>query len=253
MVKTLTDRFKIGKSKEKKLDLLTKSTQPPNRFSEAGIIRTLESSGIGRPSTFAPTIETLKNRKYVTVETKTVLPTELGMKLSSLLDQYFSSFINTKYTSEMEAALDKISAGKISRFDEMKKFWEEFNPLVLKANRELAKIKKEKPKPQVSKKKCPKCKKNLVIRKSSLGEEFLACSGYPRCRHTESLKEQKTIYIKTDHLCPKCEKGNLVQRKSSKTGEIFYGCSKFVEGCKFTMKKEEFEELFSKDSIKKKI
>lgn len=209
--------------KDAVLELVEKETQPPNRYSEAGLIKVLETSGIGRPSTFAPTVETLKSRKYITVEKKVITPTKLGMNLSEMLDEYFSKFINTKYTASMEEMLDKVAKGETNRVSELKNFFEEFNPIVIKAQKE---INSEKEPVKMTNEICPQCGGHLVERKSRTTDKvFLACGRFPKCRYTKSLEEKKT---EAQIPCPKCMKGFLV-RKKSKKGTFFWGCSAWSE------------------------
>lgn len=219
-----------------------KDTQPPARYSEAGLTDLMEKTGIGRPSSFAGTIETLKKREYISIEKKAVHATEKGMKLNKMLKEYFSEVINTEYTAQMEAQLDKIANGEMTRLEMLTKFWKEFEPLCLKAARE---INKDKPKPELAGKKCPKCGKDLVIRESKYGK-FLTCSGFPKCRYTGNLEEkQKVKPVSTGYRCPECGEGEMIQRKS-KAGEVFYGCSRFPK-CKKTIKFDVFQKLTGKD------
>ena len=224
--------------KDKSLDIVKKTTSPPARYTEATFVKQLEMLGIGRPSTFASTIETLKSRDYITINKKTISVTDMGMRVSKLLDDWFPSVINTAYTAEMETLLDDIANGKKKATGELKVFYETFAPLVLKAQREAN---KDKEKPQDAGKECPQCKKPLVIRKSRSGTEFIACSGFPRCRYTESLTP-KTEPVKTDVQCPQCKGGLLVARKNKK-GQLFYGCSEYSKGCKYAISEEQFQQL----------
>ena len=224
--------------KDKSLDIVKKTTSPPARYTEATFVKQLETLGIGRPSTFASTIETLKSRDYITINKKTISVTDMGMRVSKLLDDWFPSVINTTYTAEMETLLDEIANGKKKATGELKVFYETFAPLVLKAQREAN---KDKEKPQDAGKECPQCKKPLVIRKSRAGTEFIACSGFPKCRYTESLTP-KTEPVKTDVQCPQCKGGLLVARKNKK-GQLFYGCSEYSKGCKYAISEEQFQQL----------
>lgn len=212
--------MKVGDSiNDKELYEVEKETQPPARYSEAGLVKLMQDTGIGRPSSFSGTIETLKKREYITVEKKAVHATEKGIQLSKMLDKYFPDIINTEYTSNMEVKLDKIAEGETTRLEMLTAFWKDFEPAVLKAARE---INKDKPKPVQVDKKCPKCGKTLVIRTGKNGK-FLACSGFPHCRHTEAYEDPdapKEVQIS----CPECGVGHMVKRKSKK-GSVFYGCS----------------------------
>jgi DNA topoisomerase-1 len=235
--------FTIGeKINAKDLRLDTKQTTPPARYTEASLVKKMEETGIGRPSTFASTIETLKDRKYMELTNRSITVTELGMKVNNLLAKYFKDIINIEYTAQMEKDLDEIADGKKTYLDEVKTFYTTFNPLVLQAAREAN---KDKPKPVETDKICPKCGAKLVIRKGKYGD-FLACSRFPKCRYTEKIAPtiaiaKKPAPIKTDVKCPLCADGYMVARKNKK-GETFYGCSNYPK-CKKTMSEKEFQAL----------
>jgi len=201
----------------------------------------MESTGIGRPSTYNTTVDTLKKRGYITIEKKAVHCTELGMALNDkLLQKYFPSIINETYTSSMEDKLDDIANGTLSKTKFLETFWKFFEPLLLQAARELN---KDKEKPKEVGKKCPECGRELVIRKGKFGE-FICCSGFPKCRHTEKIVDQNATKKEVNHTgikCNVCGTGFLVER-TSKKGEVFYGCSCFPK-CKNTMKKDIFEKF----------
>lgn len=211
-----------------------KKTQPPARYSEAGLVKLMQDTGIGRPSSYAGTIETLKKREYIRVDKKSVIATDKGLRLDTMLQEYFSEFINTEYTSKMETELDQIASGDIEKLEVMKRFWGDLEPLLLKAARE---VNKDKPKPQkVEGKMCPQCGKQLIIRKNKQGQDFICCSGFPKCRYTSSMEETgESITMR----CPTCGEGLMVRRKSKK-GEFFYGCNKWPK-CSHTMSEEQFK------------
>ena len=211
----------------------TKETQPPQRYSESGLVKLMESSGIGRPSTFSPTIEILKKREYIKIEKKAVHVTEMGMKLSKMLSENFKGIFDAEYTSKMEENLDKIAQGEITELSFLNEFWNEFEPIVLKAARE---INKDKPKPESVGRKCPDCGKDLVYREGKNGR-FVACSNFPRCKHTESV-EKKEIGPKIQ--CPECGDGLMVLRKSKK-GSMFYGCNRWP-ACNKTLTEDAMKE-----------
>jgi DNA topoisomerase-1 len=241
--------FKVGeKISDKPLETERKVTTPPSRYTESSIVKKLEELGIGRPSTYASVMETLKDREYVNLEKKTIVPTERGMKVSTMLGEYFETFINTTYTAQMEQRLDEIAEGKVEKLNELKDFYKLFEPLVLKANREMN---KDKPKPVETDKLCPDCGAKMVIRKGKFGD-FLACGRYPHCKHTEKIivEGATTVppqpVITTDFTCPNCKKGKLVQRtaKSGKNaGSLFYACNQFPK-CKTTFNEKDFTEKF---------
>lgn len=213
--------------KTKGLDIVKKETSAPKRFTEATLIKEMEKTGIGRPSTYAGTVETLKDRNYVDLDKKSLVVTDSGLLVSAALDEHFSSIINTTYTSEMEKMLDEIAEGKKVEVEELKKFYNEFNPMLKEA------MKMEREPAKEAGKMCPECGAPLVIRKNRKGEEFVACSRYPKCKHTESLTVKEKTSFETTTVCPSCGKGHLIKLKSRK-GEWFYGCTNYRNGCKFT-------------------
>jgi len=213
--------FKVGdKVNDKELYFEEKETQPPQRYSEAGLVKIMENSGIGRPSTFSPTIETLKKREYIKIEKKSVYVTEMGMKLNNLLKNYFEGIFVPEYTAKMEANLDEVSTGKITELDFLNNFWKEFEPVALKAAKE---INKDKPKAENAGAKCPMCGKELVWRLNKKDQKFLACSGFPKCRFTAASLDAINPKKKTtsEIPCPICGEGHMVERKSKK-GETFW-------------------------------
>lgn len=224
-----------------------KETLPPPRYSEAGLVKLMKDTGIGRPSTYASAIETLKKREYISIEKKAVHATDKGIKLDKMITEYFLSVINTEYTANMESDLDKIADGKETRSSKLTSFWSDFEPIVLGAAR---KIKLSKPAPiEYTDSVCPVCGSKLYIKESKYGK-FVCCSKYPKCKFTASLGDNGKIkestakkVVDTGVICPKCKKGHLVERTAKTTGEIFYGCNHFPK-CKFTMKKDEFNEKY---------
>ena len=233
--------FKKGESIiDKELYSEEKETQPPQRYSEGGLTKLMESTGIGRPSSYVPTAETLKKREYIVVEKKAVRVTDKGLKLDALLQKYFPTIINEEYTSTMESDLDKIAEGAETRVESLNKFWKEFEPLVLTATREAN---KNKPKPKEVGRMCPKCGHKLVIRTSKYGNEFISCSNFPRCKYTESMNAPTPSGDEIQ--CPDCGDGHMVTRKNGKTGEIFYACSRYPK-CKKTMNEAQMKEYLSK-------
>ena len=196
-------------------------TQPPPRFTEASLVKTLEEMGIGRPSTYAPTIDTITGRGYVRRIQKNFQPTDLGYLVTELLDEYFSSVINVEFTVNMEENLDKIEAGTAAWKEVIDKFFTPFEKLLDRAENEIGKIEIE---DEISEELCEKCGKNMVIKIGRYGK-FLACPGFPDCRNAKPIVEN--IGVK----CPQCEAGDIIIRKSKK-GRAFYGCSGYPE-CEF--------------------
>ena len=200
-------------------------TQPPPRYNEASLIRALEENGIGRPSTYAPTLSTIQERNYVEKdEQKRFKPTEIGKVVNELLVNHFPKIVDIKFTAEMEEDLDKIAEGKKQWVKILKDFYTPFEKNLKQKEKEVSKKDfTETP----TKKKCPKCKAPLLIRLGKFGR-FYACSKFPKCRHTEPL-EKDILGIK----CPKCEKGEIVEKRTKK-GKIFYGCNQFPK-CDFAL------------------
>ncbi len=205
-----------------------KFTSPPYRYSEARLIRKMEELGIGRPSTYALTMETLRARSYVVMDKKAFVPTEQGILTTEQLELFFSSIINVKYTAEMESTLDEIAEGKAIWYEELRKFYDVFAPLVENARDHMVKLY-----PKLTDEFCPECGLPLLIRRGPYGE-FTACSGYPHCKYIkkEPKKEPKKLGI----VCPICGEGEVVERTSGRgrsKGSIFYACSLFPK-CKAT-------------------
>lgn len=164
------------------VEKIEKQTQPPARFNEASLIKTLEANGIGRPSTYSTIIKTIRSRDYVTVENRRFKPTDQGKLTVDTLNQYFSRIMDTNYTSNMEKELDQIADGKVDHIALLRDFYDRFTPLLEEADEKMEKIK-----PVVTDKICPNCGGNLVIRKSKYGE-FYGCSNFPKCKHIEEIK-----------------------------------------------------------------
>ena len=222
---TILPDFKNYKSGIILSDTITKIqhfTKPPARFTESSLIKELESLGIGRPSTYATIISTIKDRGYVTLEDKKFVPTEVGFETTDKLQEFFSSIVNVKYTANMEKDLDEIAEGNEDYKKMLKDFYDNFAPLVDNAFKNM-----EKKKPEETGEKCPECGSPLVIRKGKYGQ-FTACSNYPTCKYIkkENKQTEKEIICK----CPKCE-GNIIVRKTKK-GKEFYGCDNFPK-CKY--------------------
>lgn len=195
-------------------------TKPEPRFTEGSLIKEMESLGIGRPSTYAPTIQTLKDRTYIVVEDKKLVPTEIGMETTDKLQEFFSNIINVEYTAEMETDLDEIAEDKMDSVKVLRDFYDEFEPMVENAFKKM-----EKKEAEETGENCPECGSPLVKRRGKYGE-FVACSNYPNCKYIK--KEEKKV---TEIMpCPKCE-GTIVEKKTRK-GKIFYGCSNYPK-CDF--------------------
>ncbi|MGN9160192.1 type I DNA topoisomerase [Clostridium sulfidigenes] len=205
---------------EKSVDGKQHFTQPPARFSEASLVKTLEENGIGRPSTYAPTITTLLSRKYVDREKKVLFPTELGFIVNNIVSEYFKQIVDVEFTAEMESKLDSIEEGNANWKSVVEEFFVPLKEAIEIAEKEIAKITIE---DKVSDIPCDKCGRLMVIKQGRFGE-FLACPGYPECKNT------KTMARELDVKCPKC--GGNVLEKRSKKGKIFYGCGNYPQ-CDF--------------------
>ena len=194
-------------------------TEPPARYTEAKLIKEMEELGIGRPSTYATVIDTIKTRGYVTLDDKKFVPTEIGIETTDKLQEFFSEIINVEYTANMETDLDKIADAKEDNIKVLHAFYDSFEPLVKKAFGEM-----EKKSPEATGESCPLCGSPLVLRKGKYGT-FTACSNYPECKYIK--KEQKEV--KEIVKCPKC--GGMIVERKSKKGQVFYGCNNFPK-CK---------------------
>ncbi len=235
-------------------------TAPPSRYTEASLIKTLEEKGIGRPSTYAPILDTIQRRKYVEKEGKQFVPTDIGFKVTDLLKKYFAGIVSVDFTAQLETWLDKIADGKATYKKVMSGFWDVFEKELQNANLEAAKAKEENQ--EVSDVICEKCGAHMIVKMSRYGK-YLACPNFPSCKnikpyHTGEEKEEisdvdcdkcgakmvyrqgpygrylkcpecgqnKAIVIDTGIECPKCHEGHLVKRRS-KRGRYFYGCSRY--------------------------
>ena len=187
-------------------------TQPPQRYTEATLIKTLEEKGIGRPSTYAPTITTITTRGYVGRDKKQLLPTELGTVVTDILVEHFPDIAGAEFTAEMEERLDKIENGNINWVDILADFYGPFSKNLEKADEAIGKVKIADEESDVI---CEKCGRKMVYKMGRFGK-FLACPGFPECRNA------KPIVKETGVDCPKC--GKKILEKKSKTGKIYYGC-----------------------------
>ena len=207
----------------KDVETSQKFTKPPARYTEATLIEEMEKLGIGRPSTYAQTMKTIKQRDYVTTKDKRFIPTETGIEVTDKLQEFFSSLINVKYTASMETDLDKIADNKMDNVEVLRNFYNKFEPLLEKAFKEM-----EKSQPQETGETCPNCGNPLVIRKSRYGQ-FVACSNYPECKYIKT-EEKEEKEIKEICKCPSCEEGMIIERLTRR-GKVFYGCNRFPK-CK---------------------
>ena len=195
-------------------------TKPPARYSEAKLIKEMEDLGIGRPSTYAKTIDTLKERDYVVLEEKKFKPTEIGVITTDKLQEFFADLINVKYTAGMEDDLDKIADGEYVWNTVLEDFYKLFEPRVKDAFSDM-----EKKEAEQTGENCPLCGNPLVVRKGRYGE-FVACSNYPECKYIKKEEQEEKVIID----CPLCD-GKIIERVTKKN-KVFYGCNKFPK-CKF--------------------
>jgi len=207
-----------------KVNAEQKFTKPPARYTEASLVKAMEELGIGRPATYAATITVLSARDYVEKDGKSLIPTELGRKITEYLDKFFSSVINVKFTAHMESRLDDIAEEGENWKGVVESFWNGFVGLLERAGTDKSLIMKEAP--QETDIVCPKCGHKMVIREGKFGK-FLGCSNYPSCKHIMQMPEEPK---KPVGRCPEC--GKEVYPRTSKAGKIFYSCSGYPE-CKF--------------------
>ncbi|MCY7767057.1 type I DNA topoisomerase [Bacillus inaquosorum] len=196
-------------------------TQPPPRYTEARLVKTLEELGIGRPSTYAPTLDTIQRRGYVGLDNKRFVPTELGQIVLDLIMEFFPEIINVEFTAKMEKDLDHVEEGNTEWVKIIDNFYTDFEKRVKKAEAEMKEVEIE---PEYAGEDCELCSSPMVYKMGRYGK-FLACSNFPDCRNTKPIVKQ--IGVK----CPSCGEGNIVERKSKKK-RVFYGCDRYPD-CEF--------------------
>jgi DNA topoisomerase-1 len=209
------------KVKKKQIDPKQHFTQPPPRYTEARLVRALEEMGIGRPSTYAPTLETIQKRGYVAIEEKKFVPTELGELVIQQMIEYFPELLDVDCTAHMEEELDNVEEGKEDWVKVLGTFYESFEKRLEVAEEEMEKIEIQ---DEVSDEICEKCGRHLVYKMGRFGK-FLACSGFPDCRNTKPIVKDIGV------TCPSCKEGKIIERRSKK-GRVFYGCDRYPE-CEF--------------------
>jgi len=203
-------------------------TQPPPRYTEATLVKALEEKGIGRPSTYAPTVAVIQNRDYVTRKDKRLYPTETGVLVNDLLTEYFPDVLDYDFTAKMEGSLDSIAEGDMEWIPILKEFYESFEGNLLNAQAEMPKLQQE----ELVGRTCPECNQgDLIVRYGRWGK-FIGCNRYPDCQYTEPWKE----YI--DVTCPQCGTGEIIALRT-RQGRTFYGCTNYNKddaeaGCQFT-------------------
>ncbi|UJL47926.1 type I DNA topoisomerase [Virgibacillus sp. NKC19-16] len=219
--KTLPDLTKGMEVDAKEITPNQHFTQPPPRFTEARLVRTMEELGIGRPSTYAPTLDTIQRRGYVSIDSKRFIPTELGTIIHELVEEFFPEIINVEFTAKMENDLDSIEEGKTEWVKVIDDFYQDFHKRLEVAEEEMEKIEIRDEPAGIT---CENCGHEMVYKMGRYGK-FLACSNFPECRNT------KPILKKIGVTCPKCKEGDVVERKSKKR-RTFYGCDRFPD-CDF--------------------
>ncbi|WP_166237996.1 type I DNA topoisomerase [Paenibacillus turpanensis] len=209
------------KLKQESIEPKQHFTQPPPRYTEARLVRALEELGIGRPSTYAPTLETIQKRGYVALEEKKFVPTELGELVIQQMEQFFPEILDAEFTAHMEEDLDHVEEGKEEWVRVLSEFYGSFEKRLEVAEEEMKEIEIQ---DEESDEACEKCGKVMVYKMGRFGK-FLACSGFPDCRNTKPIVKDVGV------SCVKCDKGHIVERRS-KRGRIFYGCDQYPE-CDF--------------------
>ncbi|EAL0033649.1 type I DNA topoisomerase [Campylobacter upsaliensis] len=242
--KILPEFKKAEVLKTQKLSMSNHFTEPPSRYSEAGLVKKLESLGIGRPSTYAPTISILSARDYVVIEKKQLKPNEIAFSVTELLEKNFSDIVDSHFTSNLENTLDEIAENKADWQETLKEF---YYPFMRKIEEGKSTIKSQKTFTKLDEK-CPECGGELAVRKGRYGE-FIACLAFPKCRYSRNLKEdnaEKKEAKKPNGIgvkCPKCKDGEVVER-FSRRGK-FYGCNHYPK-CDFVSNYKPSEEKCEK-------
>ena len=195
-------------------------TQPPQRYTEASLVKAMEEEGIGRPSTYAPTIATISARGYVAKDGKSIFPTELGFIVTDIMKEHFSDIVDVEFTANMEDEIEDVASGKVEWKKLIRKFYSPFKETLAEAEEKIGDVEI---KDEESDEICEKCGRHMVYKQGKFGK-FLACPGFPECRNTKAIVQ--TI----DAKCPKC--GSSVAVRKSKKGVVFYTCEKSPE-CDF--------------------
>lgn len=205
-----------------------KFTQPPSRYSEARVVRLMEEKGIGRPSTYAATIDLLGKRKYIESKRGVITPSEKGIFTIETLEKFFAQMIDSQYTAVMEQELDDIAAGKLEKEKFLGEFYQPFVDLIIQADEGIEKVK-----PKEVGEDCPRCGKPLIYQQGRYGE-FISCSSFPECRYTRSIIKY------TGDICPDC--GSKLVEKYSKAGKKFVGCSNYPK-CNYIQPRKSFKKV----------
>ncbi|MBA3926511.1 type I DNA topoisomerase [Listeria rustica] len=212
----LPDLKKGDKVESQSLEQRQHFTQPPPRFTEARLVKTLEEVGIGRPSTYSPTLDTIQRRNYVSLDNKRFVPTELGEIVHELIRDYFPEILDVQFTANMEAELDEVEHGQMQWVKVIDQFYQGFEKNVERADKEMEKIEIKDEPAGID---CDLCGAPMVFKMGKYGK-FLACSRFPDCRNTKPIVKEIGV------ICPKCNEGQVIERKSKKK-RIFYGCDRY--------------------------
>ncbi|MBC1491370.1 type I DNA topoisomerase [Listeria booriae] len=212
----LPDLKKGDKVESQSLEQRQHFTQPPPRFTEARLVKTLEEIGIGRPSTYSPTLDTIQRRNYVSLDNKRFVPTELGEIVHELIRDYFPEILDVQFTANMEAELDEVEHGDMQWVKVIDQFYQGFEKNVERADKEMEKIEIKDEPAGID---CDLCGAPMVFKMGKYGK-FLACSRFPDCRNTKPIVKEIGV------TCPKCNEGQVIERKSKKK-RIFYGCNRY--------------------------
>ncbi|HZG57902.1 type I DNA topoisomerase [Paenibacillus sp.] len=196
-------------------------TQPPPRYTESRLVRALEELGIGRPSTYAPILDTIQKRGYAAMEDKKFFPTELGELVIAMMEEFFPEVLDVEFTAHMEEDLDFVEEGKADWEKVLMEFYRPFKKRLEVAEEEMKEVELQ---DEVADEQCDKCGRHMVYKMGRFGK-FLACSGFPDCRNAKPIVKDVGV------TCPKCKKGRIVERRS-KRGRVFYGCDVYPE-CDF--------------------
>ncbi len=229
---TSLPNFNVGQKLELiKIDSLQHFTEPPAQYTEASLVKKLEEIGIGRPSTYSPTISTIQSRNYVYKKQKKFQPTETGRLVNELLEEHFPQIVDYNFTAQMENDLDEIAQKKKKYITILDNFYKPFKKNLMEKEEQISKKFTD----EKTDEKCPKCGEELVIKTGRFGK-FLACSGFPKCRFTKNLgggNNNQNNSEKTGIKCPKCQEGEIVKKRTRK-GKFFYGCSGWPK-CDFAL------------------
>ena len=230
----------------KKIDADQHFTEPPPRYNEASLVKTLEEHGIGRPSTYAPIISVIQERNYVEKENRRFTPTKIGEVVNKMLVNHFPSIVDIGFTATMEDNLDDVAEGKKDWHKIIATF---YGPFIKNLEIKYDEVKSEKPEPEKTDEVCDKCGKPMIIRAGRYGK-FMACSGFPDCKNTKKVEGDDSGPQSTGLKCPDCKEGDVIMRFTRKGKRKFWGCSKYPE-CEYATWEDPTQEKKEKKEDKK--